>query len=361
MKATALISVLWLVSLLICIQVSVGQTAGVNMSQKSQNSGKAKANTSAGKADSAVIENPVTLFAAYAEDEAGLHHVLVLVESLRNFGGRFANAPVWVYLPEEMLDADTSLLAGLRVLNADVRSSSAPQDASGFPFAGKTFAAAAAESDAAGRAAILVWMDEDTVILDEPAAFALAGNVVLGYRPVMHQLIGSLYDSPPDAFWSRLYKKLSVPQSALFRMSTVADHKVIRPYFNAGLLVVRPERGVLRQWVSDFKTLYQDSVFVKMCNQDRLKRIFLHQTALTGAILNVAKRKEIIELPDRYNFPLFFADMYGGLSEFDDITGVVTLRYDIYFNNPAPDWRKRLKGATDKVTFLGQRLERRTK
>ena len=73
--------------------------------------------------------------------------------------------------------------------------------------------------------------------------------------------------------------------TSIFPVKTPVDREKLRAYFNAGVLILRPEMGVLRRWPSCFATLYTDSVFVTWCKQDQLKAIFLHQAALAGAIL----------------------------------------------------------------------------
>jgi hypothetical protein len=299
------------------------------------------------------------VFAVFAEDREQLGHALFLTESVRAFAGSRRDAPVWVYVPQALAASEPVLAGRLAALNAEVRTSEAPEDALAFPLSRKVFAAAQAESAAADRSEVLAWMDEDTIVLQEPRDFALPRGVCLAYRPVMHQRIGSLYDEPVDDFWSRVYEKLSVPETAVFPMVAPADGKKLRAYFNAGLLVVRPERGILRRWARDFPVLYRDTVFAGMCRQDRFKALFLHQAALAGAILSDVKRGEMRELSLQYNFPIFFAEMYGARRQFDSITDVVTLRYDVYFRDPAPDWTLKLKGPPETVAWLAERLGKR--
>jgi hypothetical protein len=298
------------------------------------------------------------VFASYADDAGQLGDALVLVESIRTFGGRFADAPVWIYAPASVLKSEGGLVKRLAGLEADAKPSDAPREALAFPFAGKVFAAARAEAAAKGAASILVWMDEDTVVLKEPRELLLAKGISLGYRPVMHRNIGSLYSEQPDAFWRRVYEKLSVPESAVFPMKTVADGTTLRPYFNAGLLAVRPERGIMKMWAEAFAAVCRDPVLVDLCTKDDRRRLFLHQAALSGAIMNHIGRNEMTLLSDRYNYPLFFKEMYGADKEFDDIGGVVTLRYESFFRNPSPGWVARLKGPAETVSWLEKRLGR---
>ncbi|MCU0613142.1 MAG: hypothetical protein MUE60_15320, partial [Candidatus Eisenbacteria bacterium] len=167
---------------------------------------------------------------------------------------------------------------------------------------------------------------------------------------------GSLYDAPIDEFWGRVYDKLGVPAEAVFAMPTVADGAVLRPYFNAGLLVVKPEAEILRQWARDFPVLCRDSVLVDWCRTDRLKGVFLHQAALAGTILRTVSRREMTLLPDGYNYPVFFHEMFGANRPFVSLDGVITMRHEGYFKNPAPDWSERLKGPADRIAWLKAHL-----
>ena len=298
------------------------------------------------------------MFAVFAESQEELRHCCYLAESIRAFGGRYRDASVWCYSPSEDAGNDPSVAGLLDSLGVERRTCTVPEAARQFYYAGKVFAAAEAEAAAEGSADVLVWMDEDTIVLDEPGAFGLADSIAFAYRPVMHNRSGSLYSEPPDAFWSRIYAVLAIPDSALFPMITPADRQTIRAYFNAGLVVVRPERGILRHWAGAFRQLYNDSMLVEMCRADRTKAIFLHQTALVGAVLNTLERSEMAELPEHYNYPIFFEQQWDAARAFGSIDGVITLRYDVYFRNPDPEWAEKLQGPADRVEWLRQHLSK---
>jgi hypothetical protein len=302
------------------------------------------------------IQNCKVIFAAYAETPEQLRHICFLAESIREFAGRFSDAPIWAYAPMTLTDAETLLSKKLVDLDVDIRTSETPEKAQQYYFADKVFAAGDAEKKADGKTDILVWMDEDTIILREPEDFALENEISLGYRPVMHNRSGSLYSEPPDPFWSRIYEVLSVDESTLFPMVTPADRQTIRAYFNAGLLVVRPGCRILRRWGECFTDLYNDPALVDMCDQDITKKIFLHQTALVGAVLNIITKNEMIEFSEYYNYPIFFHQQFESESEFESIDDVVTLRYDIYFRDPDPEWSRKLKGPAHQISWLTDRL-----
>ncbi len=292
-------------------------------------------------------------FAAYAETAEELRHVFLLAESIRTFGRRFNTSAILVCTPRDFVDEAQKAFDSL---GAAIVPCSIPEAARGLYFAGKVFAAAEAEAITEGTSEVLVWMDEDTIVLDEPDEFDLADGIAFAYRPVMHNRSGSFYAEPPDAFWGRIYEVLDIPEDALFPMTTPADRQIIRAYFNAGLLVVRPERHILRRWAECFQVLYRDPALLAMCESEATKAIFLHQTALVGAALNTLKRSEMTELPEQYNYPIFFEQQYDAVRTFGSIEDVITLRYDIYFRHPDPEWAEQLQGPADRVSWLKQHL-----
>ena len=299
------------------------------------------------------------IFATFAEDAGSLANVLLMAESIRTFGGRYKDAPIRAYMPARLAEQEAGVVAGFKRLDVEQRSSEASEDAAWFYYSAKVFAAAKAEAEAKGAAEILAWLDEDTIVLREPGEFMLPDGKNLGYRPVMHKNIGLLYAGPVDIFWGRVFNLLSVPEAALFPMVTPADGDTLKPYFNAGCMVVRPERGLLAKWSDCWTTLYGDSLLTEMCRADVKYRIFIHQAALAGAILIHLETDELLEFSSRINYPIFFEQMFGAKRVFDDITDVVTFRHESYFRKPAPDWEKKLKGPADRIAWIKERLDTR--
>jgi hypothetical protein len=297
------------------------------------------------------------IFATFADRESDLARIQIMVESIRTFAGRFKDVPVWVYLTEGLLASESEHLEEIESRGGEFRLGQAPEEAIWFFPSGKVFASAQAETEAAGKTDILAWLDPDTIFLKEPGEFLLSKGKTLGYRPVMHRNISPLYSEPLDDFWRRAYRDMSIPESLAFPMGTVADGEIIRPYFNAGCLVVRPERGLLRKWAETFPLLYKDPVLKEMCRQDERKRIFIHQVALSGAVLKYLGRSEMLELSNRINYPIFFREMFGAKRNFHDIREAVTIRYESFFDNAPPDWDKVLTGPPDRIAWLKEHFK----
>lgn len=297
------------------------------------------------------------IFATFAEQEPDLFRIRMMIESIRMFTGRFKDSPVWVYLTEGVLASESKLLEEIEARGAEFRLGQTPEEATWFYLSRKVFASAQAEKAAEGKTDILAWLDVDTIFLQEPGEFLLPRGKNLGYRPVMHRNISPLYDEPLDDFWSRAYKNMSIPESLAFPMTTVADSDKIRPYINAGCLIVRPERGLLRKWAETFPLLYKDPDLKEMCRQDERKRIFIHQVALSGAVMKHLRRDEMLELSSRVNYPIFFREMFGAKRDFHDISEAVTIRFESFFINPPAGWEKTLTGPPDRIAWLKEQFQ----
>ncbi len=280
-----------------------------------------------------------------------------LAESIRTFGGKFANAPLWVFAATDDVLDDSAMIDSIISLGVELNKFSHPEQVAWLYYANKPYAAAQAETLAVeNNSAILIWVDTDTIFLMEPEDFILPNNIALAYRTVMHNRAGSLYGRPPDTLWRRIYELAGLDDDMLFAMTTQADRQKIRAYFHCGLIVVRPQKGVLRRWAEYFTMLSQDSIIIEQCRANIDKNVFLHQNVLTPAVLNILKRDEMIELSDRYNYPLLFEKHYDATAPFNNLNDVVSIRIVISSDKVGPEWYKELVGPPDKIDWLKDRL-----
>ena len=258
---------------------------------------------------------------------------LLLTESLRSFGGDLAASPIWVLVPTELGPLSDPTLKKLSQLEAIVIPFNADPEIYKFPFAAKVLAAAALEAQAQGQTKRLVYMDCDTIVLQEPTEFLISPDQTLGYRPVHHKLIGSTWDSALDSFWALIYEVCDVPEENLFPMVTHTGEQ-IRPYFNAGIYIIRPENGLLTQWRDLFLKWYQQPQFKAYYEKDQLYAIFIHQAIFTGILLQNLKPGGMSELSPKINYPLHLHDDIPVDQRPPAIDELVTVRYEQIFDEP---------------------------
>lgn len=265
---------------------------------------------------------------------------VLLARSIRTFAGRFSDSPVWILLPESEQEIQKETERKLLDLDARLIPFTVDGQLLAFPFGAKVVASAAAEALSESKADVLVWMDVDSMILNEPVSLILDDRASLGYRPVDHTLIGSPIDEPIDHFWDHIYRRCLVSEADLFPMTTSVDEKTLRPYFNAGMLVVRPRRRLLRKWRDRFLEIYRDPQFETLYTDNILTKIFIHQAVLAGVALSALDRDDLIELPPVVNYPLHMHDEYPDPFRPTYIDELETCRYDTLFQSP--DWREKI-------------------
>ncbi len=305
-----------------------------------------------------MIDNvdPVDLTFAFAA-AAGRpnYEPVMLASSIRTYAGRFADSPIWVLVPERGSGIGAQTKEKLLNLETQIIPYSIDEYVYNFPFGNKVVAAASAELLAADTANILVWMDVDSIVLAEPNALILDDHINLGYRPVDHILVGSPYDGPVDRFWERVYHLCHLSEGDLFPITTTVDQRVIRPYFNAGMLVARPGVGLLRRWCETFLALYRDPILEKLYQANTLYKIFIHQAILAGEIVATVDQQALFELPPSVNYPLHMHSQYPVENRPATLDELVTCRYDTLFQDP--DWPERIPKGEPFERWLKAQIE----
>jgi hypothetical protein len=274
------------------------------------------------------------VFATMAGTTAAARDAMLLARSIRAFAGRHAAAPIWLLIPEYIERLPTSLRVDLDRIKVRLLAFEVSQAELDFPFAGKTLAAGFAEHLAMDRASILVWMDRDSLVIQEPAPLTLPDGKVFGYRPVDHTLIGSPVAKPIDPFWSLIYNYCGLDSRPVTPMRTSVDEQTMRPYFNAGMLVVRPQQKLLQAWAENFKSFYTLPAFTPFYGQDFLYRLFFHQAVLAGTILAQTEDDARQELPPLVNYPLHMHAAYPASRRPARLNDVITFRYDTLAEEP---------------------------
>lgn len=257
---------------------------------------------------------------------------LIWARSIRKFGGKFSSYPIWIFVPNKVENLSSERREKLTELGVQLFSFVIDENILRFPLAGKPYAAAEAEKSAAGKFKFMVWTDPDNMLLNEPREFILSKGINLGYRPVHHINVGSIYDQPLDEFWKLIYEDCGVPRDRVFAMKPNVEDIDIRPYINAGHLVVNPSRGLLKKWCENFSQFHAKPEYLKLYRKNQLYAVFVHQAILSATILTEMNKKEICELPEKYNYPLnlyFDIPVEKRIKKLNDL---VTARYDLFAN-----------------------------
>ena len=283
-------------------------------------------------------------------------NTLLLVESIRAFAGSLRQAPIWCFVPQYGKQLSPETESRLIALDVILMPYDIEIEVARFFFAADIRAAQIAESTATGKTDLLVWLGSNTIILKEPQAFVLPDGKSLGYRPVHHANIGSVFDTPLDAFWALVYRYCGVSETQVFAIKTHIDGQVLRPYFNAGMIVTKPHNQLFKTWHDTFFAVYQAPELQELYKKDERYIIFIHQALLSGIIITTLTQDEIIELPRTYNYPIHLYQEDITESHPTLIDELATVRHEGFYKNP--DWIREMPASESLKQWLAKTLSK---
>lgn len=306
--------------------------------------------------DSVMDKQENLLFASVVlPTESSQMNAVLLAASIREFGGSLAHVPIYFFVPEYGEQLTLATRDKLDSLNVRLVPVTLNEQVLRFPLAHYPLMAAAAESLAQDTADFLVWLGTNTIVLQEPVAFMLPNGKNLGYRPVHHTNVGSPYGMLLDSFWKLVYEYCNVPEDRIFPMKTHVDGATIRPYFNAGCLITRPEKGLFTKWRNTFFAIYQENSLQKLYQKDERYAIFVHQAILSGIILSMYTPEELYELPCGYNYPLHLHAEDITDSRPSKIEQCITIRHEGFYRDPS--WAEKIPAHEPLKQWLAKHLQ----
>ncbi len=253
---------------------------------------------------------------------------ILLASSIRTFGGNLNNCPIILAYSNDLQIIPKHYQQTLQKLEVTIEPFSISKEFQGEFFADFIKGVAIIEKHNANKTENLVCLGPDTLILKEPSHFVLRAQDAIGYRPVHHTNIGSLYQEPLDEYWQLVYDLCKVSAEQVFPMETHADLNILRPYFNAGSLVVHPEAGLFQKWWDKYHEWHLNQKYLDLCKKKPVNHIFFHQAILTGLILNQYPKSKLRELPKTYNYPLHLHLKNPRKDKPTNFDELITIRYE---------------------------------
>ncbi|UYP44954.1 hypothetical protein NEF87_001239 [Candidatus Lokiarchaeum ossiferum] len=253
---------------------------------------------------------------------------ILLAASIRSFAGKLNECPIIIAYNDEHTKISHEHQQILKTLNVSLISFQLSKDFHNDFFADFVKAAGIIEKKVYNETENLVWLGPDTLIFKEPTHFLLPEGIKIGYRPVHHINIGSLFGSPIDDYWNLIFRLCEVPTERFFPMETHVDLDIIRPYFNAGSIITRPKEGLFQIWWEKYQQWHQNKEYLELCKVKPANRIFFHQAILSGLILNRYTKNSLLKLPKNYNYPLHLHTQNSRKDKPKDFEDMITIRYE---------------------------------
>jgi len=270
---------------------------------------------------------------------------LLLLESLRTWGGSLAEAPVYAFAPRPGHEPEPATAERLGELGTTLIAEPLVDRFANIPTFNKVSVSAWAERELDHET--LVFTDTDSVFLNEPAEFE-AGDWLAAVRPVDRRIAGSKGKGKHEPFWRKMYAELGVRERP-FTETTVGQMK-IRAYWNSGLIAVRRSAGLFDAWERALNRLFDAEIVQKRWPQ------FMDQLSWAGVAATVHDRVRI--LSDAYNYPVPHRQALAPKARDLDLAAIVHLHYRLWFQ--LPDALEQVNPpfdpAGDRYRWLAERL-----
>lgn len=244
---------------------------------------------------------------------------ILLVESLRAWGGACSNAPVYAFSPRPEMAPDPATAEALRGLGVDLVDEPLVERFAEIPIFNKVAAAAWAERELQHET--LVFTDSDCVFLGEPAELA-GGDWVAAMRPVDRRIAGSKGKGKNEPFWRKMYAELGVEARPF--VETTVGQMPIRAYWNSGLIAARREAGLFGEWERALARLFDAGIVQKRWPQ------FMDQLSWAGVTADVHDRVRILSAV--YNYPLPHRHGVPAAARELGLEQIVHLHYRLWFH-----------------------------
>jgi glyoxylase-like metal-dependent hydrolase (beta-lactamase superfamily II) len=225
----------------------------------------------------------------------------VLINSIREFGGNYANSQIYLFQGDTVNAPCKSLISeSVNLIPLEI-DKSLPN----YPFIQKMEALAQAEKLLAAKAETMVWMDADALVLNEPVEFDLLENKKLAIRPVnLRNNVGLSAKDSVDKYWEKIYELIDLKVENVPIVETYVDTQMVRSYLNCAIFSMRPNMSILQESLDIFKRLLYDQEYQIGAITTINHIIFLHQAILSAVMVSKIKEDEIHWFSMAAGYPL---------------------------------------------------------
>ena len=270
---------------------------------------------------------------------------ILLVESLREWGGRLAGSPVYAFAPRPGHEPQPATVERLEALGTTLVTEPLVERFAQTPTFNKVAVSAWAERELEHET--LVFTDTDAAFFSEPAEL-VGGDWVAALRPVDRRIAGSKGKGKNEPFWRKMYAELGVSERPF--VETTVGQMRIRAYWNTGLVAARRSAGLFSAWETALERLFDAEIV-----QNRWPQ-FMDQLSWAGVTADLHDRIRI--LPDSYNYPLPHRQALAPSARDLDLAQIAHMHYRLWLHLPEAlaEVSPQFDPGSDRHAWLEQRL-----
>lgn len=255
----------------------------------------------------------------------------MLVESIRQFGGRFKDVPIYSYQPRKGFDVSKKTLVFFekhQVNHIDIPLNLNHID---YPLANKIYVCAYAEQQLDSE--IIVFMDSDSVMWQEPTAFYELGDFDVAMTPVFRKIGLAVNESDENyRYWKKMQAVFDFPLNQYTQ--TIVDNQRVLAYYNSGLMIAKRSADFFQSALDNFERLIREDASF-------FKTRFLEQSNFSATALQ--SNFKLKQLEKGYNYPLkHHGHVQNPSYRVGTLDDIITGHYTVLFKKAG--WKNPLKG-----------------
>lgn len=242
----------------------------------------------------------------------------LLVYSLRTFGGRFKDIPVYSYSPRKNRKISKDTISFFEQNQVEYIDLDLNTKFENYHFANKVESACHRERNT--KADILVWLDSDIFFLNEPNEFTNFEGADVMLRPEDFVAMGTAHPEDKNAlYWKKLYELLNVKVQR--KVFTTVTHKEILEYYQAGHIITKTSNSLFAKWKENYSRV-MDYGLEPLSVAD--------QTVISATVSQMELK--VKQVHKGYNAPLNFNKKHNKYS-LQDFAELVTVHYHKTFSH----------------------------
>lgn len=247
---------------------------------------------------------------------------MLLIDSIRKFGGNLKDSLICSFQPRKGKEVSKKTISFFEERNVEFIDLNLNKDFIDYPLANKPIVCSYAEKTI--NTDILIFLDSDTLFINEPIEFILSPKNDVSLRPVDVKNIGVRDISDKNySYWKKLYSIAEC--NDISYVHTAVENEKIYSYWNTGHIIAKTSNNLFSQWEENFYKIMHSNIFPK-------SGIFYVEQSCFAATVS-AKNLNVKELSNSYNYPIHLHHKLPLEKKIESLEAFTSFHYHKIFNN----------------------------
>lgn len=248
---------------------------------------------------------------------------LMLINSIRKWGGELKNANIYSYSPRNLGELHYKTIQYFQDYSVNFNNEILNNEFQNYPLANKPIVCSYHEMNS--KADLIIFIDSDSFFLEAPWTIPKLLHGQISLRPVDVINIGADINlsNANGAYWQSIYSLLGVEPHRTVN-STICNSEIFE-YYNSGFIISTQSNGLFQRWKSNFIDV------MRLGHEPTNGTFFIEQSVLSATISSM--NLDVIPLSKYLNVPVHIKRKFSNFTyQIDDVNQISHLHYHDVFS-----------------------------